>query len=429
MRQVLALIRKINETITIESKVIIGIVIFTILVISLDRYQLYTNIITEFQKAKKAQHELLINTIAPIISLNISLGLDKSNRDYLDHIAEQNSNVKLLVVTSAQDKIIYSSSSKEMGEHIHYMTNYAKKELFDTVTQERLGQIDIHFDSQEYSKMIRKNIFSTIFMIMLIVTLLSIFIYILKKEFKYLATLSDSVLNYDPSENRLNLAPTTRKDEVGIIHNAILSMSIKIGNYTQLLKEVNISLEEKVKERTQELEEANKKLEHLALNDPLTQLPNRRHLESYTHKSLSFAKRQKSLFSLVMCDIDHFKLVNDNHGHISGDFVLQELAKILKSVVKRDIDFIARYGGEEFVLLFHDTTLEDSVKICKNIQKKLLDYGEFVYEENVIGKITMSFGVTSLVPDSETIEEIIELADIALYKAKEDGRDCIRVNT
>ena len=137
-------------------------------------------------------------------------------------------------------------------------------------------------------------------------------------------------------------------------------MVSKINAYNHILSEANLSLEEKIQERTQELLEANERLKSLSVTDELTQLSNRRYFSEYFEKTWELAKRKGVNVSLVLCDIDFFKMVNDTHGHQIGDEVLKSVATALKESLKRNTDFVARYGGEEFVIVMYDANFEEA---------------------------------------------------------------------
>jgi diguanylate cyclase (GGDEF)-like protein len=201
-------------------------------------------------------------------------------------------------------------------------------------------------------------------------------------------------------------------------------MVAKINGYAALLDDLNQSLSIKVEERTQELQEANLQLKELSLTDSLTHLSNRRSLAIHLQDIWELAKRNHSVVSIIMCDIDHFKQVNDKYGHIVGDMVLKDIANILKESLKRKSDFLARYGGEEFMIVLYEIDIKAAQELCASIQKNLENIDKFEYKEVKLNPITMSFGISSSVPD-ETSEynDLIKLADTALYQAKESGRN------
>ncbi len=191
------------------------------------------------------------------------------------------------------------------------------------------------------------------------------------------------------------------------------------------LQKINETLDKQVKKRTKALEKANKQLKRLSTMDDLTELPNRRYFEEYFQTNWEVAKKQKTAISLVMCDIDYFKKINDTHGHLVGDRVLKEIAKTIQlSSSKRN--FVARYGGEEFIIVLCDTYLEMAYQLCTMIQDNLKNIHHNFVQDVALAPITMSFGISRTIPKHEDDpEQLIRHADNALYEAKNSGRNCI----
>ena len=163
----------------------------------------------------------------------------------------------------------------------------------------------------------------------------------------------------------------------------------------------------------------NKKLENLASFDSLTQLPNRRNFNEYFTKSLKLFNRDKISRSIIFFDIDNFKLINDNYGHIVGDNVLKRMATILNLQI-RDSDSISRWGGEEFLILLNNSNLNNSFQIAEKLR---ISFENDIELNNLVkGGVTASFGVT-IFKDDDTIEKIISRADRALYAAKNSGKN------
>ncbi|MGA3125478.1 MAG: diguanylate cyclase [Candidatus Korobacteraceae bacterium] len=161
---------------------------------------------------------------------------------------------------------------------------------------------------------------------------------------------------------------------------------------------------------------ANKQLECLAYQDPLTELLNRRALMLAIHRERKRALRKKSSITLVMCDIDKFKQVNDGFGHGVGDDVLKLVAKELRRAC-RDSDVVARMGGDEFLLVLLEMESRDAVALVKRAQKGLQERSELL---NI--PISLSFGIAAM--EIEQSEEVaLAAADAALYAAKREGRD------
>jgi diguanylate cyclase (GGDEF)-like protein len=162
------------------------------------------------------------------------------------------------------------------------------------------------------------------------------------------------------------------------------------------------------------------KLYTLSITDSLTHTYNRRYFFETAQNIISISKCNNQLLSLVMIDIDHFKNVNDSHGHLAGDIILINLVKEIKSLI-RESDVLARMGGEEFAILLHMTSLENANVIAEKI-RQVIEEKVFTYQETVI-PITVSLGTATLVNKENDIESLYKEADDNLYKAKETGRN------
>ncbi|RKZ86579.1 MAG: diguanylate cyclase [Gammaproteobacteria bacterium] len=192
--------------------------------------------------------------------------------------------------------------------------------------------------------------------------------------------------------------------------------------YIYLLLRRSVSIENAVTERTQELNDTKKELERISLQDGLTGVANRRHFDSYLEQEWARSTRDNQPISLIMIDIDQFKLFNDNYGHLSGDRCLKSVAQILDTTIHRPTDLVARYGGEEFAIILPNT---DNVyilaELCrKSVESLLIPHAS----SNVADHITVSVGFCTLLPEHDTPSDtLIQMADNALYKAKKSGRN------
>ena len=189
----------------------------------------------------------------------------------------------------------------------------------------------------------------------------------------------------------------------------------------EALKLMNADLENLVRSRTQELLEKNRELEVLSVTDRLTGLFNRRKLDLVLEEELTRGRRYSTGFALVMMDIDHFKAVNDTHGHAVGDAVLAEMARILRDHT-RESDALARLGGEEFVIVCRHSALEGCLATAEKI-REMIDKHVFADA----GHVTASFGVTSCEPE-DSAARMLARADAALYRAKASGRNCVEAS-
>jgi two-component system cell cycle response regulator len=165
-------------------------------------------------------------------------------------------------------------------------------------------------------------------------------------------------------------------------------------------------------------------LQHAAMVDQLTQIANRRHFDSFLEQEWHRALRSGQPLSLIVLDVDHFKLYNDTLGHAAGDLCLQKVAAALQARALRTTDLAARYGGEEFVLLFAETTLETAVALAESIRASVESL-HLPHPRSPTGEwLTVSMGVASIVPSQfDRIEQFFVAADRMMYAAKEGGRN------
>jgi len=165
-------------------------------------------------------------------------------------------------------------------------------------------------------------------------------------------------------------------------------------------------------------------LERYAFNDALTGLANRRAFDERLALEWSRAQRYQRPLSVVMIDIDHFKLYNDHYGHGAGDACLSDVARVIKSQVTRHSDMAARYGGEEFLLILPETEEAGAVALAEQVRAALDNRALPHAASKVCDHVTLSLGAASQIPDGETsVSALLERADQALYRAKTGGRN------
>jgi diguanylate cyclase (GGDEF)-like protein len=177
-------------------------------------------------------------------------------------------------------------------------------------------------------------------------------------------------------------------------------VKVRVNNQRQIIKQI-------------------KAIEELGLMDHLTGIPNRRGFDNRVHLEWLRAIRDKTSFSLAIADIDYFKAYNDEYGHIQGDVLLCTLAQKITSMLKRPADFVARWGGEEFVIMLPNTTRKGAIAHAEEIRKSVQEM-----EVPNLPSATISIGVASIVPSvNSSVNEIFNMADKALYQAKNTGRN------
>ena len=159
-----------------------------------------------------------------------------------------------------------------------------------------------------------------------------------------------------------------------------------------------------------------------AYSDPLTGLYNRRYIIEKLPIDLLNTTLLSSEFSIIMADIDHFKLINDNYGHLAGDQALKTVAETLSGCIKRESDWIARYGGEEFLICIPGANLDFALKTSE-CMRKAIESTPIMYEDKMLS-LTASFGVYSIkTTENTSVDDLLKLADEKLYSAKKNGRN------
>jgi len=165
-----------------------------------------------------------------------------------------------------------------------------------------------------------------------------------------------------------------------------------------------------------------KDIETLAITDGLTGVYTRRYFLERFEEEVKRSQSRKTELSFLMVDADHFKSINDQHGHLTGDAVLREIARIIQENV-REIDIVGRFGGEEFCVVLPDTDQSGALVVAERIRKSAEKCLIKAYDSTV--RVTLSIGVALFPSDGKQLEELMDKADWALYRAKSQGRNCV----
>ncbi|MEM9274883.1 MAG: diguanylate cyclase [Cyanobacteria bacterium P01_F01_bin.143] len=203
----------------------------------------------------------------------------------------------------------------------------------------------------------------------------------------------------------------------------------KVTERTQELEIKNQQLEQEIKERKiieKTLQQVNQKLERLVNIDGLTGVSNRRHFDDYLDREWRRLQREHKPLSLILCDVDHFKLYNDFYGHLQGDDCLCQVAQAIAQALSRPADLVARYGGEEFAVILPNTDIAGTHEVANKIQQAIRDLKLPHNSSKTSQFVTISIGISSQIPEQgQSLEDLIRTTDQALYTAKDQGRDRI----
>ena len=215
-------------------------------------------------------------------------------------------------------------------------------------------------------------------------------------------------------------------DEIGDLARAFQSMTVSLRKHNDALQMHKVNLEREVKRRTSDLEVANRQLKELARTDGLTGLYNHRYLRDALVKEVERSTRSKLPLSMLMIDVDNFKHYNDLNGHQAGDEVLRAMGELLTGG-RRINDVVARYGGEEFAILLTDTPKAAASTLARQILRKVEQEEMHNEKAQPGGKLTISVGVATCPDDAGKPRTLVAMADAALYRAKRDGRNRVRL--
>ena len=404
---------------SITHKIVLVLVVLQVIVITLVVMQYSQTTLMQYHKNEQEKAELLMQTLQPVVNLQMSLGFEQAMAKQLDSMIPRSGNVLELTISDMQQRPVYryAHNGASNAEHIELVMA-----VQDPYSQNEIGSMRLYYSTVNIEEIRQHDLRFRYKLIAIILAGALILILIVHKILSPLNALSRAIRHFDPDNGECELTATDATDEVGQIQNSVVDMISRIREYSLRLQRVNDVLERRVRERTEALEESNRKLHDLSQTDTLTRLPNRRKFDTYLESVWGIYLREQKPIALIIADIDHFKQVNDSFGHAAGDRVLVEFAQCLREFGRRKSDLVARYGGEEFVILLPGSSEDEAhrfaLMVQERIQKRSFD--------DIGMSITASFGVASIVPsDMTSQQEFFEHADRALYRAKRLGRDRI----
>ncbi|BBG66263.1 two-component response regulator [Hydrogenimonas sp.] len=435
-----------SRSFSLSTKIIVAVILFFLAALGTITYFNYTSMQSFAKNSEREKSEQLINSIEPVISINMFLGMDDPMREYLEKITETTPMILKLTVRDSGGKAHYSYTSPRYGTQ-SISPIEIRHTIRDKILKKPIGEIEMVYSNAKYSEILNEYKHFSFQLLLAALALVLLLAIMLKKALTPLRKLAKELKSYEPSKSNFPKERIEGDGEINIIQNAVIEMIKKIESYTDAMFKLNLELEMKVRERTKTIEQkneqlkreieerrraeealkyANRMLEKLSTTDSLTGLYNRRVFEQSLKKYWKTALREKQPISMILCDIDHFKKINDTYGHQAGDRCLKEFAQILRQCISRPMDIVARYGGEEFVFILPDTPLQGAVTIANEIQARLRERNED-YRTKI--KMTTSIGISSTLPiEIDKGHILMREADKALYEAKERGRNRIVVN-
>lgn len=349
--------------------------------------------------------------IEEVIHTNLEQTSNQNHKDIVNHIFS----TPIAKRISAYKMNILNSNYQDIDSKIWF-----------ELTTQHIDEIKIFLDTyiKDLNKEVNNNVNNVFTSLTLLIISIAIFllftriiIYVFenstKKQINYLA---HAMKHLAHGGRNLRVKTLNNEDEISQIYDAYEITRLKLlkGDiFTQLYQN-----QEKIKFNYQQRE--NIKLEKLAFVDSLTGAINRRRFEELSKIEIARVMRYEHDLSILMLDIDHFKLVNDTHGHAAGDKVLVDFTNTCKEML-RDIDIVARIGGEEFVILLPETDRDGAVIFAERLRKTILDSSSIIDNNEI--KYTVSIGIALYMEGDKTIDTILQRADEALYSAKNTGRN------
>ena len=331
---------------------------------------------------------------------------------------------------------VVNSRKKEMGiagiidnedmTHIQLFKEPIKLE------EKQVGELVLGMSTAKLTERLENNKFSLITREALIIMLIAIgeFIALSYIIIRPVRVITDSIDNGIDENGKLAVnIPVYSHDEFGQLANKFNELGTQLNKANEKLQTKIEAADEQLKtnnaqllKQQEELKHINEELHRISITDPLTGLYNRRRFEELIETELSLTLRHGDKNSLIMIDIDHFKPINDTHGHVTGDVVLKKVADTLQSQIRKT-DVLCRIGGEEFVVLCKRAGKDEAELVAQKLRNAIKNESILIGSDEL--HISISLGGASI-PDAKntnTINEFYRCADAALYYSKENGRD------
>ena len=408
---------------SLKYRIAITVFLLEAIMLSVVLWNTFDFIEVQAQDDLSARHKVTIELVKKLAENAIFSEEYDDLQQYIEKISEEREiinvgifNAKGIIVAHNNFEKVGDRSNNKIENDDHY---FVKENVSD------LGFVEIEFSLARLKSQMKKarSMGIGIAAIGMLVIAISglVFGFILTHK---LSSLTKVITDFKNSGEYTNVE-TSGNDEIAILGNAFNVMSNKINTYIEKIEQDKEQLEERVKERTEALEvtsqhliKVNEQLHELSVTDHLTQIFNRIKIEEVINAENKRRLRYKNRFSAILLDIDHFKNVNDTYGHDVGDKTLVTVSNLIAKNI-RESDVVGRWGGEEFIIVCQETGIEGAINVAEHMRQLISDT-----EFETIGNITCSFGVTEATGD-DTVNDIIKNSDVALYKAKETGRNCV----
>ena len=401
--------------------VVVGITLASIVIGSFRLASEKERITDAIHHAGTARASLVAETIAHLV-----IGYDYGNMESLaDRIVLQD-DIQQIIIRNRNGKIMVARDSTKNPDKNNMRVSapvlYQNEKVGSVELLLSLGELD-HAISSTYRNIFLELLFSG-FLLGGIIYLGASWL-IIKPIRRFRKLMHDIMAN--PTTDIPQDLDIKTADEIGalaamfnIMNKQVYDIQQRLQQKINLADSALISINDQLRRRTADLESALTLVEKLATTDSLTSLPNRRYFDDQINNSFARAQRHDESLSLILLDIDFFKQINDTFGHAAGDFVLQELADLIKPRI-RDIDILARLGGDEFALLLDHTAATDAKILTELILSKVRSH-EFIYNGEHIS-VSVSMGIAQITRNIEDLESLYSAADKALYEAKHCGRN------
>lgn len=287
-----------------------------------------------------------------------------------------------------------------------------------------LGTLEVWESSSYYFEQMRNSILGVVlgyvlFTFMVCAVVMGVMRRQLRDPLRQIAQFARSLKpNGLPQALELDRPSRDYVDEIDLVANGFVQLQRDLQSHIAHLDQL-------VADRTAQLEQMVEEVKRLSLTDALTGCLNRRALDERLLAEVERCRRYGRPLSVIFMDLDHFKRVNDEHGHATGDVVLREVARLCQRELRAQVDWLARYGGEEFLAVLPESDASNAQQLAQRLGRVIRE--QRIDVDGLFLRVTSSFGVAQLHSD-ESMDSLLCRADAALYEAKAAGRDCVRIS-